>query len=129
MNSNHNNVIPDVRNTLGFAAVEKASAQEVRFTERVQSFEQGCPSGSAGSRNFLRVAAADLFRTIPIIERDTLDELRQAFGNPSEHNRLALRQYVRTLQVLRGSLQASVALEIQPNAMIFQSQETKQDQS
>jgi hypothetical protein len=131
MNPNHNNFIPDDRDTFGFAAVEKATVQEVRFTERVQSFEQCCTSGAPGAINFLRVAAADLFRTIPIVERDAVDELRQAFENPSEHNHPALRQYVRTLQVLRGWLQASVALETQTQSseMTFQSQKTKRDQS
>ena len=114
MNPNNNNFIPDDRNPLGLAAVEKASVEEVRFTERVQSFEQCCTSGVAGSINFLRVAAADLFRTIPIVERDAVEELRQAFENPLEHKRPALRKYVCTIQVLRRALETSVALQTQP---------------
>ena len=54
--------------------------------------------------NFLRVAAADLFRTMPLIERDAVDELEEAFENPFEHKCPALRQYERTLQVLRRAL-------------------------
>jgi hypothetical protein len=103
MNPNHKSVLRDDCDMLGFAAVEKASVQEVRFTERVESFEQCSTFRSAGAINFLRLAAADLFRTMPIVERDAVDEL-QVFENLFEHNGPALRQYVRMLRALRGSL-------------------------
>ena len=114
MNPNDNNFIPDEHNPLGFAIVEKARVEEVRFTERVQSFEECFTSGSAGAINFLRGAAADLFRTIPIVERHAVDELREAFESPFKHTRPPLCQYVCTLQVLRRALKASVALQTQP---------------
>ena len=87
--------------------------------------------GFSRAINFLRFAAADLFRTIPTVERDALEELRGACENPIEYKRTALGRYVRTLRVLRGSLQTSVALESQSQRgpLTFQSQNTKQDQS
>jgi len=129
MNRNHKNFIRDDCDPFGFAAVEKASAQEVQFTKRVQEFEQCCTSGSAGDVNFLRLAAADLFRTIPIVERDAVDEL-QAFEKLYEHRRPALGQYVRVLRALRGSLQALVTLETQKQLSgdKLQSQKTNRKQ-
>ena len=112
MNPNHKSVLRDDCDTHGFTAAEKATVQEVRFTERVESFEQCSTFRSAGAINFLRLAAADLFRTMPIVERDAVAELH-AFGNLFEHNRSALRQYVPVLRALRGSLQVLAALENQ----------------
>jgi hypothetical protein len=116
---------------LGCAAVRRASQRQVRFTERIELFEQCSTAGSAGALNFLRVAEADLFRTIANIERDALEELPGAFENPVEYQRTALCRYVRTLRILRGSLQASLVLEIQSQSgrRTFELQNTRQDQS
>jgi hypothetical protein len=114
MNPNLSNSAARDDGTLGLPGSDKRSPREDHFAERIRAYEQCCASGSAGLTNFLRVAAADLFRTIPPIERDAVDELNVAFKNPFEHKRPALRQYVRTLQGLRRTLEASVALETQP---------------
>ena len=101
MNLNDSNFadVNDFR--LGFAGSHKKSPREDRFAARIGAFEQCRMSDPAGITNILRVAAADLFRTIPIVERDAVDELREGFENRHEHMRPALHQYVRTLQVLQ----------------------------
>jgi hypothetical protein len=129
MNPNHSNFATCDEGTLGFPGSDQGRPPEDHFTDRIRAFEQCCTSGSPGITNFLHVAAADLFRTLPLIERAVVDELRAAFENPLEYKRPALRQYLRTLQVLRRALEASVALETQPSAMSVQSQNTKYDQS
>jgi hypothetical protein len=129
MNPNHSNFATCDEGTLGFPGSDQGRPPEDHFTDRIRAFEQCCTSGSPGITNFLHVAAADLFRTLPLIERAVVDELKAAFENPLEHKRPALRQYVRTLQVLRRALEASVALETQSSAMSVQSRKTKYDQS
>jgi hypothetical protein len=111
MNSNHSHLAGREDSTLGFPGSDQGSPCADRFTERIRAFEQSCTSGSAGSTNFLRVAAADLLRTTRRLEREVVDELNESFENPLEHQRPALRQYMRTLQVLHRALQASAALE------------------
>ena len=129
MNPNHSNFAACDDGALGFPGSDKERPDH--FTERIRAFEQCCTAGSAGIPNFLHVAAADLFRTMPLIERGVVDELKVVFETPFEHKRPAFRRYIRTLQVLRQALQASVALETQapPSATTFQSQKTKRDQS
>jgi hypothetical protein len=131
MNPNHSNFVTCDDGALGLPGSDKENSQEDQSTERIQAFEECCTSAPAGSAAFLRIAVADLFRTIPQIERDVVGELREAFENPSEHKRPVLSRYIRTLRVLRQALQASVSLETraQPTAATFQSQTTKQDQS
>jgi hypothetical protein len=131
MSPNHSNFASRDDGTLDLPGSDKGSPREDHFTERIRAFEQCCTSGSTGIRNFLRLAAADLFHSIPLVEGAVVDELKEAFENPLVHKRPAFRRYMRTLQVLRKSLWASVALETQaqPNAMTFQSQKTKRDQS
>jgi hypothetical protein len=91
--------------------MEKGSMEEVRYTERIQSFEESIMVGSAGASNFPMAAAADLFRAIPMLERHVVNELRQALESPMKHERAALSQYMRTVQVLRRALQISVVLQ------------------
>jgi hypothetical protein len=129
MNSNHSDFAACSEGSHGPPGSAEGRPREDRFTARIQAFEQRCTSGLAGITNVLHLAAADLFRTMPLIERAAVDELNKAFENPVEHKRPALRQYVRSLQVLRRALEASVALETLPRAMTFQSEETKQDRS
>jgi hypothetical protein len=87
------------------------SPQKDDFAARIRAFEQCCTLVPAGTAGFLRIAVADLFRTMPLIERDVVGELREAIETPSEHKRPVLRLYIRTLRVLRQTLHASVALE------------------
>jgi hypothetical protein len=131
MDSNHSNFAARDDGTLDLPGSDKGSPRDDHFTQRIRAFEQCCTSGSAGIRNFLRLAAADLFHAIPLVEGAAVDELKEAFENPFVHKRPAFRRYMRTLQVLRESLRVLVALETQaqPNAMTFQSQQTKRDQS
>lgn len=88
----------------GFTAGKKASELENCYAKRIESFEH-CPPGCGGAANFLRIAAADLFRTMPYLEGDAIDELNDVFKNLSERKRPALRRYLHTLRVLRPSLE------------------------
>ena len=114
-----------------FPGSDKGRPRDDRFTERIRAFEQCCTSDPACVNMFLRIAAADLLRTMPLIERAVVEELTGAFKNPFEHMRPALRRYVQTLQVLRRALQMSVALETQaqPSATNVQTPHNEGGQS
>ncbi len=95
MNPNHNHFAASDDGSCGFPSSDEGSPREDCFAERIRAFEQCSTSGAAGITNFLRVAAADLFRTMPLVERGVVEELRQAVEHPLEHQRPALRQYTR----------------------------------
>jgi hypothetical protein len=122
MNANGTNFSEHDDYAPGFSGSGSGGLPQDRFIERLRAFEQGCTAAAGGHRNFLRLVSADLFRTILSVERTVLDEL-QPTDNRLENECPALRQYSRTLQVLRQSLRALLALETPRTSEI-----TKQEQ-
>jgi hypothetical protein len=81
MNSNHSDFAACREGSHGPPGSAEGRSREDRFTARIRAFEQRCTSGSAGITNLLYLAAADLFRAMPLLERAAVDELNEAAKN------------------------------------------------
>ena len=93
MNPNHSNFAACDNGTVSPDS-GTGSPQKDHFAARIRAFEQCCTLVPVGIAGFLRIAVADLFRAMPLIERDVVGEIGEAFETPSVHKRPGTSAYI-----------------------------------